>query len=315
MNQKQKLLSLLKIKYPIIQGGMVWASGHELASAVSETGCLGVVGAGSMNPEILDLHLIKTKEKTNKPFAVNLPLLYSKIEEQIEVALKHNVKIFITSAGSPKKYTSYLKKQGAIVIHVTSTPELALKCEEAGVDAIVCEGVEAGGHNGRDEITTMCLIPQVARLVNIPIIAAGGIATGGAIAAAMSLGASGVQMGTRFLMTKESSAHENFKNEILKANATSTKLLLKDLVPVRLLDNPFSKEVIIKEDNCASKEELQNLLGKGRARSGIFEGDLIEGELEIGQICSLIKDIPSAQEVVVNLIQEYNQTIKNFTSL
>lgn len=313
--QSNHLLKLLGIKYPIIQAGMVWVSGAKLAAAASNAGCLGVIGAGSMKPELLKEHLKKAKTLTDKPLAINIPLLYSKVEEQIEIALKEGIKIFITSAGSPKKYTPYLKEKGCVVIHVTSTPELAKKCEEAGVDAVIAEGFEAGGHNGRDEITTLALIPQVVKAVKIPVIAAGGIGNGAGIVSVMALGASGAQLGTRFLMTKESSAHDNYKNLLLESNSGSTKLMMKNLVPVRLLKNHFYEEVAKLENNCASSEELTELLGKGRAKKGMLDGDMDEGELEVGQICSLIKDIPTTEDLVKNLIREYNEAYKGLTLL
>lgn len=304
-----KLCELLSIKYPIIQAGMVWVSGGKLAAAAANAGILGVIGAGSMKPELLDEHLKKARALTGdkKNLAVNIPLLYSKTKEQFEVALKNNIKIFITSAGSPKTYTQWLKDQGAIVVHVTSTPELAQKCEAAGVDAIVAEGFEAGGHNGRDEITTFSLIPQVVEAVKIPVIAAGGIADARGMAAAMMLGASAVQMGTRFVATKESSAHENFKNAILQASATETMLMMKKHVPVRLLKNNFYQEIKGLEDRCASEEELISHLGHGRAKKGMLEGDLVNGELEIGQIAGLIKDVPTVEELVQTIMNDYHK--------
>jgi enoyl-[acyl-carrier protein] reductase II len=301
----------LSIQYPIIQAGMVWVSGSKLAAASSNAGILGVLGAGSMKPELLKSHILKTLALTDKPFAVNVPLLYKEAEAQIQTCLDLGVKIFITSAGSPKTYTEKLKNQGCTVIHVVSTPLLAKKCEDAGVDMIIAEGFEAGGHNGRDEITTMSLIPQVSRAVKIPVIAAGGIADGKGILAALSLGAHGVQMGTRFVLTKESSAHENFKEILLKANFDSTDLVMKKHVPVRLLKNNFYQEVKKIEERCGSKEDLIELLGKGRARTGMLEGELDSGELEIGQIVSLIKDCPSVHELVLRLINEYEQAKKS----
>lgn len=304
-----KLCELLSIKYPIIQAGMVWVSGGKLAAAAANAGILGVIGAGSMKPELLDEHLKKARSLAGdrKNLAVNIPLLYSKTKEQFEVALKNNIKIFITSAGSPKTYTQWLKDQGAIVVHVTSTPELAQKCEAAGVDAIVAEGFEAGGHNGRDEITTFSLIPQVVEAVKIPVIAAGGIADARGMAAAMMLGASAVQMGTRFVATKESSAHENFKNAVLQASATETMLMMKKHVPVRLLKNNFYQEIKGLEDRCASEEELVSHLGHGRAKKGMLEGDLVNGELEIGQIAGLIKDVPTVEELVQTIMNDYHK--------
>lgn len=309
---------LLKIKYPIIQGGMVWTSGANLAAAVSNAGGLGLIGTGSMQPELLKEHILKAQSLTDKPFGVNVPIFYHKAQEQIEMALSLGVKIFFTSAGSPKKYTQFLKDKGAIVVHVCSSPELALKCQEAGVDAVVCEGFEAGGHNGREEITTMTLIPQAKKLLSIPVIAAGGIATGGGMLAAMSLGADGVQMGTRFLMTKESSAHDNFKQLILTLKSNSTQLLMKSTIPVRLVENKFSNEIKEIESSFHGQELVEKLmahLGKSRAKNGIFLGDLVEGELEIGQIGSLIKDIPSVEEMMREFIKQYNQALSSLKSL
>ena len=301
--KQNTLTKLLGTDYPIIQAGMVWVSGGKLAGAASKAGCLGVIGAGSMKPELLRHHIQKAKAISDKALAVNLPIMYPGCPEQIEVALDEGIKIFITSAGSPKKYTQFLKDKGCVVIHVTSTPELAKKCEDAGVDAIIAEGFEAGGHNGRDEITTMALIPQVVDAVKIPVIAAGGIADGRSIVAALALGAQGVQMGTRFLMTQESSAHENFKNLLLKSNPGSTKLSMKELVPVRLFKNKFFEQVQELELKGANKDELSTLLGKGRAKAGMLDGDLDEGELEVGQVCSMIQDLPTVDELVQNLVK------------
>lgn len=310
------ITELLPIKYPIIQAGMVWVSGAKLAAASSEAGVLGVIGAGSMKPELLREQIIKAKSLTAYPqrLAVNVPLLYDKAQEQVNVALEEGIKIFITSAGSPKKLTQKLKDKGCIVIHVVSNPELAMKCQDAGCDAVIAEGFEAGGHNGRDEITTLCLIPQVLKKVSIPVIAAGGIASGEAIAAMLSLGASGVQMGTRFVATQESSAHQNFKNLIVNSNFNSTMLMMKKLVPVRLYKNRFYQEVLELEENCVSNDKILEHLGKGRARAGMLEGDLENGELEIGQITGLIKDIPSVKTLVETLLDEYNKSIKKLKS-
>lgn len=288
---------------------MVWVSGGKLAAAAANTGALGIIGAGSMSPELLRQHIKTARTLSSKSIAVNLPLLYSKIEEQINVCLEEHIKIFFTSAGSPKKYTSYLQEKGCRVVHVTATPELAFKCEQAGVDAVVAEGFEAGGHNGRDEITTMALIPQVVDQIKIPVIAAGGIADGRQMAAAFALGASGVQIGTRFAATLESSAHQNFKTAIIAAKSGDTKLLMKSLVPVRLLENDFSKNVALLENRCASKDELAELLGKGRAKKGMLEGDLNDGELEIGQVSAMVKDIPSCNQLMTRLLAEYESCI------
>jgi enoyl-[acyl-carrier protein] reductase II len=310
---KTKITELFGIDYPVIQGGMIWVSGGKLAAAVSNAGGLGLVGAGSMKPDLLKQHLEKALSLTNKPIGVNVPLLYEKAQEQIDTALAAGVKIFFTSAGSPKKFTTYLKDKGAIVVHVTSSPELALKCQEAGVDAIVAEGVEAGGHNGRDEITTMSLIPQVRDAVKIPVIAAGGIVDGRGMLAALSLGADGIQMGTRFLMTKESSAHEKFKEMLTKATPASTKILMKSTVPVRLIENRFAKEIMEIERTFQGeelKEKLTTHLGKFRAKKGMLEGDLENGELEVGQAVSLIKTVPTVEEVFQELIASYKMSLE-----
>lgn len=301
---------LFGIELPIVQAGMVWVSGGKLAAAAAEAGVLGIVGAGSMQPDLLRVQLRKAKNLTKKPFGVNIPLLYKRVEEQIEVALEEDVRIFFTSAGSPKKFTTYLKDKGCTVVHVTSSPVLAQKCEAAGVDAVVAEGFEAGGHNGRDEITTMVLIPEVIEAVKIPVIAAGGISSGAAIAAALALGAAGVQIGSRFAATLESSAHPHFKDAIVKAGPDATMLTMKDLVAVRLLKNKFFAEVAQAEERGASKEELLALLGKGRARRGMLEGDLDEGELEIGQVSGLIHDTPSCKDLVTRLLKEYEQAVQ-----
>ena len=309
--KKTKICDLLDIELPIIQAGMVWVSGAKLAAASANAGCLGVVGAGSMTLELLDYHLKKANTLTNKPLAVNLPIMYEKVPEQIDIALKNDIKIFITSAGSPKKFTDFLKSKGAIVIHVTSSPELAKKCEAAGVDAVIAEGFEAGGHNGRDELTSMVLIPNVVKEVNIPVIAAGGFGTGSSIVAALALGANGVQMGTRFMMTQESSAHSNYKDVLLDAGSNSTKLMMKEVVPVRLVRNKFFDEIEKLELSCAGREALVKHLGKGRAKAGMLNGDIDEGELEAGQVCSLIDDLPRVSEMVEKLKSEYIHAIKN----
>jgi enoyl-[acyl-carrier protein] reductase II len=303
------ITEILPIKYPIIQAGMVWVSGGKLAAASANAGILGVIGSGSMKPDLLREHILKAQSLTGFPerLAVNVPLLYEKTKEQLEVALNLGIKIFITSAGSPKTYTKWLKDQGCIVIHVTSSPELAKKCEAAGCDSIIAEGFEAGGHNGRDEITTMALIPQVVDAVKIPVIAAGGIVDGRGIAAALSLGAHGVQLGTRFVATIESSAHDNFKQAILNSHPGSTMLMMKKHVPVRLFKNSFYEEMKKLEDLGASEEELVKLLGHGRARMGMLEGDMDQGEIEIGQGCSLIKDCPTVSEVVEHLLADYQK--------
>jgi len=306
---------LFNIQYPIVQGGMIWCSGWELASAVSNAGGLGLIGSGSMYPDVLRNHIKKCKKATDKPFGVNVPLLYPNIEEHIKIIIEEGVKIVFTSAGNPKTWTSHLKQHGITVVHVVANIKFALKCQEAGVDAIVAEGFEAGGHNGREETTTMALIPQIKKAVSIPIIAAGGIASGQAMVAAIALGADGVQVGSRFVTTHESSAHMNFKNAIINSSEGDTKLSLKQLTPVRLLKNEFANKVNELENKGASVEELSVLLGRGRAKKGMFEGDLIEGELEIGQVSSQIKSIQSVKEVIDEMVFDYNQTIKLLTEI
>ena len=301
-----RLTELFKIKYPIIQGGMIWCSGWELASAVSNCGGLGLLGSGSMYPDVLRDHIKKCKESTNKPFGVNVPLLYPIIEEHIKVIVEEKVKIVFTSAGNPKKYTQFLKDNGITVVHVIANQKFALKCIDAGVDAIVAEGFEAGGHNGIDEITTMCLIPQIKSIIDIPLIAAGGIGSGAAMLASMCLGADGVQIGSLFAASKESSAHENFKSKIIDSKLGDTQLTLKELTPVRLLKNEFYDKIKNAYKSNASKEELINLLSKGRSKRGMFEGDVKNGELEIGQISASIKNIISVKEIINNLMDDFN---------
>lgn len=297
-----RIIELFKIKYPIIQGGMIWCSGWELASAVSNAGGLGLIGSGSMYPEVLREHIQKCKAATDKPFGVNIPLLYPDIEKHFEIIVSEGVKIVFTSAGNPAKYTSWLKSQGITVVHVVANLKFAKKCEEAGVDAIVAEGFEAGGHNGREETTTMCLIPMIKKHCSLPLIAAGGIGNGESMAAALCLGAEGVQVGSRFAATHESSAHVAFKNEIIHAGDGSTELTLKELTPVRLLKNKFYHEVQTAYQNHANIQQIHELLGRGRAKKGMFEGDLENGELEIGQVSAYINDIVSAKEVVDELV-------------
>lgn len=311
------ITNLFPIEYPIIQAGMIWVSGGKLAAASAEAGILGVIGAGSMKPDLLQEHILKAQSLTihHDRLAVNVPLLYEKTKEQLEISLKLGIKNFITSAGSPKTYTSWLKDQGAKVIHVVSTPEFAIKSEAAGCDAVIAEGFEAGGHNGRDEITTLTLIPQVVDAVKIPVIAAGGIGDGRGIAAVMCLGAAGAQLGTRFVATLESSAHINFKNAILSSGPGSTMLAMKKHVPVRLLKNKFYEEVRRLEEEGADREALEKLLGRGRARKGMLEGDLDEGELEIGQISGLVKDIPSVKVLVERLILETKKASGTLTEM
>jgi enoyl-[acyl-carrier protein] reductase II len=314
MSPRHDICSLFNIKYPIVQAGMVWVSGAKLAAAAANAGCLGLIGAGSMSPELLDHHIKKAQKLApGKSLGVNLPLLYSKIEEQIKVCLDNNIKYFFTSAGSPKKYTSFLKEKGAVVVHVTSSPLLAKKCEDAGVDAVVAEGFEAGGHNGKDELTTMTLIPQVVDTISLPVIAAGGIADARQMAAALCLGANGVQVGSRFMMTKESSAHDHYKKLLQDSPSNATELCMKDLVAVRLVKNEFYKKVKELENNCATKDELKNLLGKGRAKKGMLEGDLIEGELEAGQVVGMLNDLPTANDYVKKLISELNSLALQFS--
>ena len=312
---KNKICELFNIEKPIIQAGMIWCSGWELASAVSNAGGLGLIGSGSMYPDILRGHIKKCKQATNKPFGVNVPLLYPNIEEHIKIIIEEGVKIVFTSAGNPKIWTNHLKQHGIIVVHVVSALKFALKCVEAGVDAIVAEGFEAGGHNGKEETTTFVLIPQIKSSISLPIIAAGGIATGSQMAAAFVLGADGVQIGSRFVATFESSAHENFKNKIIQAKEGDTQLTLKQLTPVRLIKNKFFDEVIQAEQSGASIEELKNLLGKARAKKGMFEGDLIDGELEIGQVSASINEIKSAAEVVNEIYSDFKSVIKKISQL
>jgi len=297
------------IKYPIIQGGMIWCSGWELASAVSNAGGLGIIGAGSMYPEILKSHIQKCKSATNKPFGVNLPLLYPNIDEHIATIIEEKVPVVITSAGNPKTWTKKLKDNGIKVIHVVSSSKFALKAEEAGVDAIVAEGFEAGGHNGREETTTLCLIPQVAKSIHVPLIAAGGIGSGQAMLAVMNLGADGVQIGTRFIASTESSANLAFKNRIVESKEGDTILTLKELTPVRLVKNEFYRQIENAYENNFSVDALKELLGKGRAKKGMFEGDLVEGELEIGQVSSTIEKILSAEQIINEIIEEYHKQL------
>lgn len=304
-----KITQLFTIKYPIIQGGMIWNSGYKLASAVSNAGGLGLIGAGSMYPEVLREHIQKCKKATDKPFGVNVPMLYPNIEEIIQILIEEGVKIVFTSAGNPKTWTSHLKENGITVVHVVSSSKFALKAQEAGVDAVVAEGFEAGGHNGREETTTLTLIPMVRENITIPLIAAGGIATGKGMLAAMVLGADGVQMGSRFAASVESSAHENFKRTIVGLKEGETQLTLKELAPVRLIKNKFFDDVQELYSKCPSKEDLENLLGKRRAKRGMFEGDLIEGELEIGQIAGLIHEIKPVKDIIEEVMSEFESTV------
>lgn len=302
-----RITSLLGIRHPIVQGGMVWCSGWRLASAVSNAGGLGLIGAGSMHPETLREHIRKCKAATPHPFGVNIPLMYPQIEEIMHIVVDEGVKIVFTSAGNPKTWTPWLKERGLIVVHVVSSSRFAAKCQEAGVDAIVAEGFEAGGHNGREETTTLCLIPAVRKATSLPLIAAGGIATGEAVLAATVLGAEGVQIGTRFALAAESSADESFKDFCLGLGEGDTKLLLKKLSPTRLAGNAFRDAVEQAEDSGASADELRALLGKGRAKKGIFEGDLEEGELEIGQVAALLSRKQTVAEIMAELVESYGQ--------
>lgn len=305
-----KITELFNIKYPIIQGGMIWNSGYKLASAVSNAGGLGLIGAGSMYPEVLREHIQKCKKATDKPFGVNIPMLYPNIEEIMNIVVEEGVKIVFTSAGNPKTWTSFLKEKGITVVHVVSSSVFALKAQEAGVDAVVAEGFEAGGHNGREETTTLTLIPMVKEKIKIPLIAAGGIATGRGMLAAMILGADGVQVGSRFAASVESSAHNNFKETIVNTKEGGTHLTLKELAPVRLVKNKFFNDVQALYEKCPSKEDLIQLLGRARAKKGMFEGDLEEGELEIGQIAGLIHEILPVEKIVQQMISEFEAAIK-----
>jgi enoyl-[acyl-carrier protein] reductase II len=306
---KNPVCQLFNIQYPLIQAGMIWCSGWELASAVSNAGGLGLIGSGSMYPEILREHIQKCKKATDKPFGVNVPLLYPNIDEHIKIIIEEGVKIVFTSAGNPKTWTSHLKQHGVKVVHVVSNVKFALKSQEAGVDAIVAEGFEAGGHNGREETTTMVLIPQVKKAIQIPLIAAGGIGSGAAMAAAFALGADAVQVGSRFVTTPESSAHQNFKDAVVNAKEGDTILTLKQLTPVRLIKNEFCNLVVDAERKGASVELLSELLGRARAKKGMFEGDTREGELEIGQVSGAINDIKPAAEIVKEIMNEFNETV------
>lgn len=307
---QNRVCHLFGIRYPIIQGGMVWCSGWRLASAVSNAGGLGLLGAGSMHPETLREHIRKCKAATDQPFGVNVPLMYPEIETLMEIIQEEGVKIVFTSAGNPKTWTFKLQQAGIKVAHVVSSSRFAMKCEEAGVDAIVAEGFEAGGHNGREETTTFCLIPAVRKVCSVPLIAAGGIVSGEGILAAEALGAEGVQMGTRFALTEESSAHFNFKDRCLRLNEGDTLLTLKQLAPTRLIKNDFYKQIEEAEQKGASADELKALLGKGRAKKGIFEGDLYEGELEIGQAASQLRQLQTVDEVMKELVEDYRTALR-----
>lgn len=308
-----RITELFKIRYPIIQAGMIWNSGYKLASAVSNAGGLGIIGAGSMYPEVLREHIQKCKKATQKPFGVNVPMLYPNVEEIMKIIVDEGVKIVFTSAGNPKTWTSFLKENGITVVHVVSSSVFALKAEAAGVDAVVAEGFEAGGHNGRDETTTFTLIPMVKEYIKIPLIAAGGIATGRGMLAAMVLGADGVQVGSRFVASEESSAHENFKKTIINVKEGDTQLTLKELAPVRLIKNKFYQDLQELYAKCPTKEELSQFLGRARAKKGMFEGDLIEGELEIGQVAGLIHEIKPAAEILLEIMNDFEDARKEVT--
>jgi enoyl-[acyl-carrier protein] reductase II len=309
------ICKLLGIQYPIIQAGMVWASGWRLASAVSNAGGLGVLGAGSMYPEVLREHIQKCKAATSKPFGVNVPLLYPDIDLLMQVIVEEKVPIVFTAAGNPNLWTAHLKEHGCTVVHVVSSKKFALKAQDCGVDAVVAEGFEAGGHNGREETTTMTLIPLVKKAIHIPLIAAGGIGSGASMLAAMALGADAVQVGSLFVATPEASSHEHFKQEVLKAEQGSTVLTLKELTPVRMLKNPFFEKIQALYENGADAEALREALGRGRAKKGMFEGDLVEGELEIGQVAAQIDSITPAAEIISEFIQTYNQTLERLKKI
>ena len=307
---QNRITKLFNIEYPIVQAGMIWASGWRLASAVGNAGALGIIGAGSMYPEVLREHIQKCRAATQKPFGVNLPLLYPDIEKHIQIIIEEKVPIVFTSAGNPKTWTSTLKEKGITTVHVVSSSKFAIKAQQAGCDAVVAEGFEAGGHNGREETTTMVLIPAVCAAVDIPVLAAGGIATGRQMLAAMVLGAEGVQVGSRFVASIEASSHINFKNGVIAAQEGDTQLSLKQLTPVRLLKNNFFIQVQEAEANCASTDELQKLLGSGRAKQGMFDGDMEAGELEIGQVSAIIKQIKPAAEIVHEMYEEYSAALR-----
>lgn len=310
-----RVTSLFNIKYPIVQGGMVWCSGWRLAAAVSEAGGLGLIGAGSLHPEMLREHIQKAKAATSKPFGVNVPLLYPEIEKIMQIIVEEGVKVVFTSAGNPKTWTKHLKDNGITVVHVVSSSKFAKKCEDAGVDAVVAEGFEAGGHNGREETTTFTLIPQVRRATSLPLIAAGGVGSGSGMLGAMALGADGVQIGTLFALSEESSAHEAFKKRCIALEEGDTMLSLKKIGATRLVKNEFYQKVAELEDNGAAAEELKELLGRGRAKKGIFEGDLVDGELEIGQIASMVKSIKPVKQIVDELVAEFSQAQAALSSI
>ena len=310
-----KITQLFNIKYPIVQGGMIWNSGYKLASAVSNAGGLGLIGAGSMYPDVLRTHIQKCKLATDKPFGVNVPMLYPNIEEIMNIIVEEGVKIVFTSAGNPKTWTSFLKGHGITVVHVVSSSKFALKAQEAGVDAVVAEGFEAGGHNGREETTTLALIPMVREKIQIPLIAAGGIATGRGMLATMILGADGVQMGSRFAASVESSAHDSFKQTIVDLEEGETHVTLKELAPVRLIKNKFFHDIVDLYTQSPSAEDLKTLLGRARAKRGMFEGDLIEGELEIGQISGLIHDVKPVSDIIDSVVSEFKLAQKELNAI
>lgn len=312
---ENRVTKLYGIKYPLIQAGMIWASGWQLASAVSNAGGLGLLGAGSMYPEILEEQIIKCQKATDKPFGVNLPLLYPDIDRHVDLIIKYKIAHVFTSAGNPKTWTKKLQENGITVTHVVSSTKFALKSQDAGVNALVAEGFEAGGHNGREEITTFCLIPSVAKELKIPLIAAGGIASGHTMLSAMILGAEGVQIGSRFVCSQEASSHIQFKNQVINSSEGDTELVLKKLTPVRLLKNKFYQDVKNAELNCKSEKELKSLLGKGRAKLGMFEGNLEKGELEIGQVASQIKNIQPAEIIVKNIVKDFKQSLRTLFEL
>jgi enoyl-[acyl-carrier protein] reductase II len=312
---ENRITQLLGIRYPIIQAGMVWCSGWKLASAISNAGGLGLIGSGSMYPEVLEKHIRKCKEATDNPFGVNVPLLYPHRDQIFEILIREKIRIIFTSAGNPALWTSFLKEHGMTVVHVIANVKSANKCEESGVDAIVAEGFEAGGHDGKEETTTLTLVPLIRKTVSLPLIAAGGIATGRGMLAAFALGAEGVQIGTRFVVAEESSVHPDFKKRIVEAKDGETSLLMKKVVPVRLLKNKFSDQIREAEAQGATAEELINILGKGRAMRGMFEGDIEEGELEIGQASALVNEIKSARAIIEEIVQEFNEAKKELTEL
>ena len=310
---KNRITELFKIQFPIIQGGMIWVSGYKLASAVSNAGGLGLIGAGSMYPEVLRAHIQKCKKATDKPFGVNVPMLYPNVEEIMKIIVEEGVKIVFTSAGNPNTWTTFLKENGITVVHVVSSVKFALKAQNAGVDAVVAEGFEAGGHNGREETTTFTLIPMVKEQLTIPLIAAGGIATGRGMLAAMVLGADGVQIGSRFAASVESSAHQAFKETIINTKEGDTVLTLKELAPVRLIKNPFYQQIYNLYQQNPTVDQLKELLGRGRSKKGMFEGDLVEGELEIGQIAGIIHEIKPVNEIISDIMNEFNEVKKTLS--